>query len=105
MGQEVIADQETQEHKIVDEFLQVPSERNVQCFEFEGKIFTNHRNFDKLKFGGLCQSCVVFCVPSSTLFHGMTLLTTFMALFVIRPHNALSEDEKVGLMSGQTKHN
>ena len=104
MGQEIISHQETKEHEIVHQSFKVKAKRNFEVFEFEKEVFSDDCDFDKLKLDCSCQSCFIFCIPSSTFCHLMASLFTFVTYKVFGVCESFTQDVEMSFMSGKSKH-
>jgi len=104
--QEIISNEETQEHKVIDNALKVVIERQFKVFllKFQLEILSDHCNLHKLEFHHVLESGLVFRIVSGTLVNFVTTLSTLTADHLIGVLEDLSQDVEVRLMGSETKH-
>ena len=106
MWQEIIADEENQEHPVIDCLLEIETERCIRNIQFDFEIFSqggNVKEDEGLFVGG---NDFLFHWWRCTMSSVMALLTAFPATsaFGILGKHIFSQDAEIWFVSSEGKH-
>ena len=102
MWQEIVANEEAQEHKVVDQSLQIKDKWKLQIFELQVEVLAYDGELDELEFGDSGQARCVLRVAGTTLVLDVAYLAALEALAVFRRLNTLSQNVEMGLVGSQS---
>jgi len=104
---EIVAHEETEEHKVIDDALEIESEGHlaIKVLEFQIEVLASDVKFDELELDRL-RKCdhppTLSCFWA--LRHQVSLLPTPSASFLKLCHECLSDDIEIRFMSAQPEH-
>lgn len=98
MREEVIANQETKENKVIYDTLSIVAKRYLGVFELQTDVFPYYSDFNVLILDLSLDYRFINSVVVAALISHMPVLFTFVAKLVFCLHESFSQDKKVWLV-------